>query len=299
MNIKLFFSATPKQQSKLFPKIKTDVENIAKKVLWCEFKKMNAVLVAECTSFILEKLVTHHTKIVEGKERSFVYSIGKRYFQEWFFDRNGRTIFIEDLLFENEKQPDKMNWLKTEDPTGDLESIKIEAVNRFQELIQNASDKNSILIVCSIMECVLTQQDYNHQFLSLFLHRKTNLSFDALYKGVKSMSLNLSLSRREYFENIFKKYSRIEPLTADGKIITEWERRAIFYFENRHERFRGRNYEARNRRITEKVKIKSTPLERIYWMKTYEGQNMEGDYYNRFGKSFRTFKSDKRMTANQ
>lgn len=282
----------------MFPSLKKNVKDIAKVVLWSEFKKKDEVLVDECTSFILEKLVLHHAKIEDGKERSFMYSVGKRYFQEWFFDKNSKTIFLEDLLIKDERQVDTLNILKADEKGDDLETIKTEAVNKFQELIQNTSDKNSIVVVCAIMECVLTQQDYNYQYLSLFLHRKTKLKKDALYKAVKNLGLKLSLSGIEWFDKIFEMYSEVEPHSTDSNIITEWEKRAIFFFENRHERFRSENFEARHNRVTEKPSVKSTPLERIYWMKSYEGDQMEKDYYNKFGKSFGTFKTDKRSAFN-
>jgi hypothetical protein len=77
--------------------------------------------------------------------------------------------------------------------------------------------------------------------------------------------------------------------------ITEWERRAIEAFENHHERTRGVNFEMRHFRPVLKNKIKSTPVERIKWMKdNIENPHLERDYYVKFGMSYRTFKSDKR-----
>lgn len=286
-------------QALLFPAIRAEIKTIVAKVLWVEFKKTNTVLVEECTSFVLEKLVLNYGKIVRGKERSFIYSVAKHYFQDWLFERNSKTVFIQDLLLQDEDQPDRIKYLKTEDRSNnELEELKTEAVNKFQELIQRTDDRNSILTICALMECVLTQYDYNQQFLSLYLYRKTNLKYDVLYRTMKSMNLKLVLSRQEWFEKIFKMYASIEPSQHSGGIISDWERRAIFYFENRHERFKGKNFESRHNRVSKKTDLKSTPQERIYWMKTYRGGNMEGDYYNSFGMSYRTFKSDKRAAFN-
>ena len=269
------------------------------KVLWLEFKKVDDVLVEECVSFILEKLVTHYGRIDDGKDRAFLYTTGKRYFQEWFFDKSTKTIFIEDLLLENEKAIDRIPIMRdTDDGSETLEVIKSEAAARFQQLIQNTNNPNSILVVCAIMECVLTQTDYNSQLLSLFLFRKTKLKYDALYRTLKNLNLRLALTRMEWFEKIFKMYLQIEPCEMDGKVVTDWEKRAIEYFEKRHERFKSKNFEERHNRITQKNKIKSTPLQRIYWMRTYTGSNLEGDYYKAFQKSYRTFKSDKRVAFN-
>jgi hypothetical protein len=165
-------------------------------------------------------------------------------------------------------------------------------------LIQKTNDTNAILVICAMIECVLTQYDYNQQFLSLFLYRKTNLKFDVLYRTLKNINLRLALSRQEWFEKIFKMYSSIEPRVHNGGIISDWERRAVFHFENRHDRFKGENFEARHNRISDKNSPKSTPADRIYWMKTYKGVNMEGDYYKSFGRSYRTFKADRKAAFN-
>lgn len=283
----------------LFPEFRRELNEVAKIVLWNEFKKKNEVLVDECLSYILERLASIHDKIDHDKDRSVAYTLAKSfYLEQLLYKNNTRAIFFEDMLIKNDRKEDTFNFLMIEDKEDNLEELKAEAVSKFQMLIQKSDDKNSILTVCAIMECILTQCEYNAQFLSLFLYRKTNLSYDTLYRIMKRMKLNLAISRMDYFTKMFQNYSKIEPQLFDDTIISDWEKRAIIHFENKHERFKGENYEARHNRIMEKPKVKSTPIERLYWMKSYKGDNLEGDYYKAFGKAYRTFKSDKKAAFN-
>jgi hypothetical protein len=305
MDAKHFFSLSPSEQATHFHEFKREIGHITKKCLWTQFHRMNDLLVVECISFVLEKLVIHHSKIEDGKGRSFIYSIAKRYFQEWFFDknRNANTIFIEDLLTDDQKA-DTIKYLKFEESNSEneLNELKTETVLKFHELIRNLDDKNALLVLSALIECILTQDNYNSQIASLFLYRITNLKFHAVFDALKKMNLRLALSRPKYFENCFEMYKKIEPNTVDtnnNKIITDWEKRAICHFENRHERFRSVNYDARHNRSQEKVKVKSTPHERIQWIRCNpNNSNLEKDYYEKFGMSYRTFKSDKRMAYN-
>jgi hypothetical protein len=304
MNFKDFFLLDKRDQFLHFNAFRIEVKSLVVKCLWTEFRRKNNVLVEECVSIVLEKLVIHQSKIDREKARSFVYSVAKRYFQEWFFEKskNANTIFLEELPTDDQKL-DTTNHLLFEDRNNDneLEELKTDVVLRFHDLIRNLNDTNSLLLISALIECVLTQENYNSQMLSLFLYRKTKLGFDALYRAVRKLNLTLSISRPEYFESSFENYKKIEPPTGstDNKIITDWEKRALFHFESCHERFRGVNYDARHNRCQEKPKVKSTPHERILWIRSNpKNQNLEKEYYERFGKAYRTFKSDRKAAYN-
>lgn len=294
-----FFAATTKEQSVSFKLLLNEIKTIISKVLWREFGRRDTTLVDDCCSYVLELLVVKHRKLYsEAVASSFIYEVSKQYFLNWF-KKKSKTGFIEDLISYGDEKDDRLDFLKTENKDHDLESMKTEAVLKFHRLIQNATDANSILVISAIIECILTQYDYNHQFLSLFLYRRTNLSFEILFNRVHKMGLNLSLSRKEYFEKVFKWYANIEPNRSnDSHIINEWEKRAILHFDTRNKVLRGANYEDRHNSVNQKSKIKSTSEERVFWMKAYRGNNMEADYYKRFGRSHSRFKYDKRIAFN-
>jgi len=299
VRISEFFAASPREQSGSFRLLLTEIKTIASKVLWREFGRRDTTLVDDCCSYVLEILVTKHRKLYSDAVAStFIYEVSKQYFLNWF-KKNSKTGFIEDLVSYDDEKDDRLDFLKLEDKDDDLESMKTEAVCKFHRLIQNATDANSILVISAIIECILTQQDYNHQFLSLFLYRRTNLGYDILYNRIRKMGLNLSLSRRDYFDKVFKWYAAIEPNRTNGShIVNEWEKRAILHFDTRNKIMRGVNYEDRHNRVNQKAKVKSTSEERVFWMKAYRGDNIEADYYKRFGRSHGRFKYDKRIAFN-
>lgn len=311
MSIKHFFHATHKEQYALFPSFKRNIEDIVKSALWREFyRNDDRQIVEDCSAYIIEYLISNYDNVREDTERTFIYEIAKRYLQKLIFRHYRRTVFIEDYLNSMDSQNrDKVNPLKrivsTEQYNADdYENLKQEVVQRFQELLmQNQNDRLSIVVLCALIECIDAERDYNSQYLSLFVYRKTCLSFNTIKKRLKKLNLTLRFTRKNWFDKIFDDYSQIEVDGIDESsrlTISDWEKRAIFHFENSNDRFKSKNYDQRYNRISDKRMkgIKSTRSEREGWIRMYEGNDLEGAYYKRFGTGYSTFLRDKSAALN-
>ncbi|GHM98840.1 hypothetical protein WSM22_03300 [Cytophagales bacterium WSM2-2] len=292
MQIREFFEADKRNQSLIFPILKRELESFVKRVLWTEFKKVDQTLVNECLSFLFEKLISCYKTIETGKEKSFVYTMTKSFFRDWFFGKSAKTVFVEDILIYNHRSDIGQN---------EFNDLKIEVVDGLKKLLKEVTDKNSLQVLSTLIELIIESNNYNSQYISLYLYRKTDLKFEMIFKVLKSLRIKLPLSTEKYFDRIFRMYSDIVPEypSIGIAIISEWERSAITHFENHHVRSRGLNFDARHFRPMERERIKSTGQERIRWfLDNLSNEHLERDYYERFNMSYRTFKEDKRKVNN-